>query len=534
MDTMDGIPDEIGKLPFVVEASGEADPEFVLCLYTTPMGVKIQCILAAEVDGRALVAFPHQVWHRTIARRALPPGVLSKPTLVELASTTAADRLEMVEDKYIKVWMGYLSAEVYAELRIMEEDEACDYVFKLDGEAGFLPAAASIAEALTEHFSFLNAESGALGDGRGGGSWKAGSQDKAESEHRPRSASGDAFFSYDFQVSGHGSVGRGRSAWCWDLRGELERNAEAACRGPCWCTPLERACFASNWCKAQGEKLCCCCAFRVRWRGGHRRIWLSCQARGPSVALALDKLTEIMKQLSADKLKKASASKIDQALDSAGGGTSSDAAGIPGLKRASAARRALRAALVETPEEVSNVVEKLLMEDMLSQTQAPGMPTPAQHLSARAWLEHRSRVGAYKATAHCAWAACGIWDDLMQGRVAHARATAALLVLQIDQCSVDRGSWTLASELSLEPGPPFASLSAHVAPNVSDGESPFSKLLDPRWSEVMLAHLKEAEDYVTKRRGLGKKAGDDPSMDAARKPKAKAKTKTGSEASPTN
>jgi len=50
----------------------------------------------------------------------------------------------------------------------------------------------------------------------------------------------------------------------------------------------------------------------------------------------------------------------------------------------------------------------------------------------------------------------------------------------------------------------------------------------------MLAHLKEAEDYVTKRRGLGKKAGDDPNMDAARKPKAKAKTKTGSEASPTN
>ena len=122
----------------------------------------------------------------------------------------------------------------------------------------------------------------------------------------------------------------------------------------------------------------------------------------------------------------------------------------------------------------------------------------------------------------------------MQGRVAHARAKAALLVLQIDQCSVDKGSWVLAAELGLEPGPPFSSLSSHVAPNVSDGEAPFSKLLDPRWAEVMLAHLKESEDYVNKRRGLGKKAVEDSNTEAARKPKAKAKTKSGPEAAPAN
>jgi hypothetical protein len=65
----------------------------------------------------------------------------------------------------------------------------------------------------------------------------------------------------------------------------------------------------------------------------------------------------------------------------------------------------------------------------------------------------------------------------------------------------------------------------HSLPNVGEGESPFSRLLDPRWSEVMLSHLKDAEDYVQKRRSLGKKLGTDESHTEPSKPKAKAKAK---------
>ena len=74
---------------------------------------------------------------------------------------------------------------------------------------------------------------------------------------------------------------------------------------------------------------------------------------------------------------------------------------------------------------------------------------------------------------------------------------------------------------------PLSSLATHSPPRVNEGESPFSKLLDSRWSEVMLSHLRDAEDYVQKRRSLGKKLqGEEASSETARaKQKAKAKGK---------
>ena len=105
----------------------------------------------------------------------------------------------------------------------------------------------------------------------------------------------------------------------------------------------------------------------------------------------------------------------------------------------------------------------------------------------------------------------------------------------LDQASIDRGNWALAGELALEAPPPFASLANHQLPAVQDGESPFSKLLDPRWSELAMAHLKDQ----VKRKNVGKfnrggregaadEAGD---ADTKRKPKPKAKPKSQSSGS---
>ena len=70
----------------------------------------------------------------------------------------------------------------------------------------------------------------------------------------------------------------------------------------------------------------------------------------------------------------------------------------------------------------------------------------------------------------------------------------------------------------------MASLAAHTLPNIADGEAPFSRLLDPRWSDVLLHHLKDSEDYLQKRKTLGKKTSDDTAADHP-KPKSKAKAK---------
>lgn len=130
---------------------------------------------------------------------------------------------------------------------------------------------------------------------------------------------------------------------------------------------------------------------------------------------SLDKLTEILSLLTLEKTRKAKASKVDQALDSISGGAHGEvSAGGGGLKRAAAARRALRQALQDHPEDISSLLERLMLEDLTSTVQPPGVPPTT--LSARGWIEHRSRIGSYRTAAYCAWSAGGIVDDLIQGR----------------------------------------------------------------------------------------------------------------------
>ena len=100
-------------------------------------------------------------------------------------------------------------------------------------------------------------------------------------------------------------------------------------------------------------------------------------------------------------------------------------------------------------------------------------------------------------------------------------------LLQIDQASVDRGSWTLAAELSLEQGPPLTAMSQHVPPDVMQGDSPFSKLLDARWAEVSISHLRDQDEYLTKRRNIGRSTGKPAEESGSLSPDAKKKSRPG-------
>ena len=135
----------------------------------------------------------------------------------------------------------------------------------------------------------------------------------------------------------------------------------------------------------------------------------------------------------------------------------------------------------------------------------------------------------------CQLGCCGKLDSLIAGDVSRARARCALLLLQLDQASIDRGSWGLASELSLEGLPPYSALAAHTGPLVSEGEQPFSKILDPRWAEICLAYLKEQDDYLLRRKNIGrmtnpnpklKDQDEDAELEKRRRAKAKAKAKS--------
>lgn len=93
-----------------------------------------------------------------------------------------------------------------------------------------------------------------------------------------------------------------------------------------------------------------------------------------------------------------------------------------------------------------------------------------------------------------AWCLAGILEALIDGDIhdgdIHRARARACLGLQLDQTSVDRGSWTLSAELSLEQGPPLTILATYQPPNVLDGNFPFSRLLGPRWSDIAIGHLR--------------------------------------------
>lgn len=240
---------------------------------------------------------------------------------------------------------------------------------------------------------------------------------------------------------------------------------------------------------------------------------------------AVGQLAQIVQILTADRVKKQKASKVEIALDGVSASGVTDAGTIGSGKKTAAARRALRSALQDNPEEIVGLIEKLMLEDLSNQTITPGQPAPV--LCAKAWVEHRSRIGHWKSSAYTSWTVASALDALRAGNIQGCRARLNLMLLiMLDQTACDRGSWTLSSELSLEQPPPMSVLQTHNPPSIQDGELPFSKLLDPRWAEVAMSHVKDTEDYIARRSKLGRKDGG-ADQEPIPKPKPKPKVKGG-------
>eukprot|EP00435_Cladocopium_sp_Y103_P072870 s334_g41.t1 len=267
---------------------------------------------------------------------------------------------------------------------------------------------------------------------------------------------------------------------------------------------------------------------------GSTRAWSgrsSQPACTDAVSATLQKLTSIMEILTEDRRKKVGSSKLDAALDGAANASSSELLPPGSGKKTAVARRVLRATFQDHPGEIFMLIEKLMFEDLNSRTMIAGQAPIG--ISAPGWVEFRSKIGNYKTAGHAAWALAGVVDAMIADNPALARARACLGLLQIDQSSVDKGSWLLASALSLEQGPPLIAMSQHVPPDTQNGEPPFSRLLDSRWAEIALGHLKDQDDYLSRRRSIGKATNTKPATDGdasdlKKQGKAKAKAKAAS------
>ena len=111
-----------------------------------------------------------------------------------------------------------------------------------------------------------------------------------------------------------------------------------------------------------------------------------------------------------------------------------------------------------------------------------------------AQYEVGSRTGG--GTTRWAWSLGGVWQCLIDGKVDEARARCALAVAAADQRAID-GSWLIAQTSLLEN--PYQ----HRPPTAT--ELHHSALLDSRWVEVYLSHVKDLDTYQEAKKRLSNK-----------------------------
>ena len=557
VDTADLSEEEVlQSLPLVVTSTGELTSEFGFCALPIDSGARIQLVAVTVIDSKLLVAIPKAAWHKKVAQRVLPQNGLQKPAMVEVDAVYLTDRLSEPVSS-LRIWMGFLENSLLLNLQEDAEPDTFDYGF-VQGDVDLLaPTAQALRDAAQEHFAFASAvefpeqleeASGFLIGERVGrleglveglassmatlvskldGPVQIEQESvplpvaspKRQSAMRAVGAKTPPYlhvsFAEKYPMLDPSVVAAAVQAGVEEdsLREMQKLLGAAAPAAKRLKEPQSRATssrsqptVAAHLSETESEK---------DMLGGGIP-----PAPAQTVEQAVTQLAEIVGVLTADKLKKKKASRLEAALDGISASAVGDPLTLGSGKKAAAARRILRSSLQESPEEVYQLVERMMLEDLLHQTVTPGMP--AVTLNCRAWMEHRSRIGPYKTGAYLGWTAAGALDCMIQGNTAGARARLALMMLMLDQCATDRGSWTLAAELSLEQPPPLTVLATHSPPASSSEEPPFSRILDARWAEVALSHLKDAEDYASRRSRLGKTF---PAIEDKPEPKVKAKAK---------
>ena len=542
--------------PWVLRENEEVDLLYPLGSLVCEVGESspsCSVIFVAKLEDKNLVCIPGGAWHRAVAKRVLPPKSFSRPVAVEVIACDVEDRSETLEDEYIKVWLGFLSPEVAELVQELDRSEPADYDFP----EGRLPHGNGLVELARDHFAFFSpAENGGEGDHHGEVQGD-GSQDltsrvgalenvlgdiqeklmelvsNLEKPARPSALKSPRGASPKPKAATTPAASSKTSVLYPDLDPGVVAAAQQAGVSKENLEQIQRL-VGSNVKGAKTLRQQTKVSFDPLSEEEEEEIENNLQGEGSGLVpassnpmeVALSKLTDIVDHLSDSR--RTSKSKLEAALDGVAHGGSESSFASSG-KRSAAARRALRSTLLEAPEEIYGLIEKLMAEDVSSQSAVPGSSGPA--FSARSWMEHRSRIGSFRATAHCGWGVAGILDSLMLGKIPLARAKAALLLLQIDQSCIDKGSWLLAGELSLEMPPPMSALATHNLPSLAEGEWPYSRLLDSRWSEIAVAHLRDQDDYLSKRKNLGKSRGqatedEEPAGGGlGRKAKAKAKQK---------
>eukprot|EP00435_Cladocopium_sp_Y103_P039135 s110_g10.t1 len=466
-------------------------------------------ISVVDVDGKVLVAVPDSVWHKKKAKRHIPADALSKAVRVSVQSCRAQERDTPRGEPDLAVWLGLLKSD-YEDLATFELDEGAvaDVSFPVDS-AGLmlLPYAASLVAIARDHFTFLSAESGHhTAGGRDQEARIAGLESALDKIMQKLDALGPKGLAQPSQAAAS-HAGRG-------ARPKQQQRHPADLEAPPGLDPglVQQAAGAGVSRAALVEMA----KFMQSQPAGAPadRVPLAPPGEDSSaeedagegevadgglhdpVSKAVVQLTQIVKDMHKEKDKVQKRGGLDEILDRAESGSQKEP-GVSTRSRA-AALRALQKLLHTNPTLIYQSLERRLQEDWDSSEALPGVA--ASQISARGWVEHRSKIQGYMTSIRYSWILAGIWDCLRLGKHEEARARAALGVACVDQQSIDRGSFLLAGELTLEEAPPIHSFANHQLPE--SWESPHTRLVDGRWLELIMAKLKDIAEFQEKKAKL--------------------------------
>lgn len=501
----------------------------------------VACISVCAVDQSVLVALPDSAWHRLKRNRFLPADTLRKAVRVAVKACEPGDRALAREEASLHLWLGLLAPGLEEQV-VFGSDEEAEMSFGVDENGVPLePFAEALVAVGRDHFTFFSAESavepppgGADMEERMGkmeagldkllklvtglqlpqgpqgppnGPTSSGAVKSVGATAKAPPAGGGGMDPMLMQQALASGLDPSTVAEFGKLQQPPGLGRKSALRTPAAAAPLPRPAETSDSSSEEGEDA----------EGED-------SGSADPLQKAVVQLSKIVKDIRQEKKGRKSRG-LEALLDGAeGGGSLRDVGGSSRSK--AAALRTLQQTLSSHPELIYEAIEKQLQADWERSGSAPGLGLSL--VSARGWLEHRSRIQNYASSVRPAWMLAGIWDCLRHGKTAEARARAALAVAVMDQHSCDRGSWLLASEVTLENPPPFSAFGHHATPE--PWELQHSQLLDPRWVELFLTKLKDLAEYQEKKAklgGKGKRAEESGSKDTKNEAAAKGRGKNG-------
>ncbi|CAK9099077.1 unnamed protein product [Durusdinium trenchii] len=514
---LDGLPlspaDVLRQCAVLSSESGQLEPEYPLgfCEVTTSTGEseRVAVICMGEMGGAFLVVTPHSAGHRQVAKRQLPSTFLSKPTSAEVLFAPSRDPGAHTVNS--KVWFGWLSKDYESHISFdTASGPALTVLF--DEDELMLPLASSLALAAERLFG-LRAAPSSFESVPAEDTQVLGQRVAALENHLSGIKE-----QLEILIGQNTHPRTSGSPATQKAEGARPKSSAAPPRASQFLgldPTVAQAALAAGIPATQLEEMS-----KLALAGKPRLPDLP-KAPMPKRKDPLDESEDDAVGESAVEVTKETS--LEALLDGSGYPGSSESAGVPSARKNAAALRALKKTLSSDLEQISRVIERNMEADFnLRRSGVPGAPVVP--VSARAWLEARSRVQNFRTPVTFLWGVAGILDALRDQKPEEARARAGLLLCQGDQLSIDRGSWIVAASMSLEDPPPFAVFATHTLP--AETESQVTKLIDSRWVDLFLHHLSEIDQLAEKKKKLTfKKTPLDPPPDGTASPKRKGKGK---------